>query len=319
MNLKNIETYFLEHPLRLTLLAWLKTNSLPGFFKVPIWDVIIFLNKEIQRDSVVIRANSVAFSFFLSVFPAIIVLFTLLPAFITMLDGMALVDGFNETLAFEIKQAMPGDTGDELLFFIEEITMNPRFDMRSIGFLLAFFFASNGMSALIQGFQKSSYKGTFRKRSGLRERMVALILTVVLGFLLVISTFMIILGDMLIDWMSRWIQLDVFTEAALSFSRWIIVVVLIYSGITIIYRYGAATRKRFGVISPGTTLATFASIATSLIFSFYLEEFDTYNKLYGSIGTVIAVMLWIQINAMILLIGFELNASIAVNRDLKTR
>lgn len=315
--LNDIKNYFLQHPLKVALMTWLKTNSLPGFFKVPIWDVLVFLNREIQRDNVVIRANAVAFSFFLSIFPALIAIFTLVPFFLDLMDGFALMAGFNETLTFEIKQAMPGNTGDELIAFIEDITTNPRFGTRSIGFILALFFASNGMSALLHGFEKASYKETFRHRSEMRERMVALSLTMILGFMLIISTFMIILGDMLIAWMSEWIKMDVFTTGALYISRWFIVVILLYSGITIIYRYGAATRKRFGILSPGATLATIASIISSVLFSMYLEEFDTYNKLYGSIGTIIALMLWIQINAMVLLIGFELNASIAVNRDLK--
>ena len=95
---------------------------------------------------------------------------------------------------------------------------------------------------------------------------------------------------------------------------------LFYFGIAVLYRYGSATHRRFSLFSAGTTLATVLCMLSSVAFSFYIDEFnryDTYHKFYGSIGTFIIIMLWIQINSLILLIGFELNAAIAVNRDLK--
>jgi membrane protein len=95
-----------------------------------------------------------------------------------------------------------------------------------------------------------------------------------------------------------------------------------YFGIAVLYRYGSATHRRFPVFSAGTTLATILCMLSSIAFSFYIDEFnryDSYHKFYGSIGTFIIIMLWIQINSLILLIGFELNAAIAVNRDLKTK
>ncbi|MEL6274746.1 MAG: YhjD/YihY/BrkB family envelope integrity protein, partial [Bacteroidota bacterium] len=86
------------------------------------------------------------------------------------------------------------------------------------------------------------------------------------------------------------------------------------------YRFGAATYQRFSYFSPGVTLAAILSLLTSVAFSFYVDGFnryDTYARFYGSIATIIIVMLWLQLNSLILLVGFELNASIAVNRDLK--
>jgi membrane protein len=97
-----------------------------------------------------------------------------------------------------------------------------------------------------------------------------------------------------------------------------VIVIFYYFCIAFLYRYGAATYRRFSFFSPGTTLATLLCILSSWAFSFYIDEFnryDSYAKFYGSITTIIIVMLWIQINALVLLIGFELNASIAVNSD----
>lgn len=316
-SLQDIEDYFLKHPLLLAFVEWMKTRSLPGFFNVPIWDVLVFVKNEAQRNDLFIRANAIAFSFFLSIFPALIALFTLLPYLhLFIFQHFQFMEDFNFTLRFEIKQIMPGDTGEDLVQFIQDITTNPRFGLLSMGFLMAIFFASNGMMALMYGFEKS-YEKTFKYRSTLKKRAVALMLTVILGVMLIISTIMIIIGDLFTSMVVEWTKLDTLTESLLLISRWFIVLVIIYFGIAIIYRYGAATYKKFRFLSPGATLATVFSIISSVLFSYYLVQFNTYNKLYGSIGTIIALMLWIQINALILLIGFELNASIAVNRDLK--
>ena len=99
--------------------------------------------------------------------------------------------------------------------------------------------------------------------------------------------------------------------------RWLVIVALFYFGIAFIYRYGVALKRKLPWLTPGATLATILSIISSLLFSFYVNAFNTYNQIYGSIGTIIVLMLWIQINCMVLMVGFELNASIAVNRDLK--
>jgi membrane protein len=96
-----------------------------------------------------------------------------------------------------------------------------------------------------------------------------------------------------------------------------VIIVLFYSGISLLYRYGPALKHRMRFFTPGATLATILSLATSLAFSYYVNQFGTYNRFYGSLGAIIVLMLWLQINAMIILIGYELNASIIVNRALR--
>jgi membrane protein len=132
------------------------------------------------------------------------------------------------------------------------------------------------------------------------------------------SVLLIILGDIIINWVADFLQLDNMTERTIELFRWLVILTLFYFSIALIYRYGAALRTRFRWITPGASLATILSIITSVAFSFYVNSFGTYNKVYGSIGTIIVLMLWIQLNCLILQIGFELNASIAANRDLKT-
>lgn len=298
-------------------LRWSKQRSFPGFFGVPIYDVLVFMYQELKSSALSIRANGIAFSFFISLFPALIVLLTLLP-FLTQLFLHYITDGerFFEVLYQEIKFVMPGDAGDIVFNVVEDLTTRPRNGLLSLGFVLALFFASNGMMAMMTGFDKSYWK-TFKKRKPLRRRLIALGLTFILGSLLTLSVVMIILGKIIIKWLSEYIRLDWFGTVSLSLLRYIVIFSLFYFGFSFIYRFGASVRKRFSYFSPGTTMATILSLLSSVAFSLYVDYFNTYNKLYGSIGTIIVLMLWIQLNVMILLAGFELNASIAVNRDLK--
>ena len=303
-----IKTAIVEHPILATMLRWTKNHSLPGFLGVPIYDVAIFLFRESQRVTIVSRANAMAFSFFLALFPAIIFLFTvatLLPIYET----------FEHEINSYIEYIMPSNAGKELQSTIKEL-VKPNSSLLSVGFILALYFASNGMLTMMEGFEKTHLK-VFRKRSGFRKRLIAIGLTMQLGLLLAASVVLIILGDFVINWMADVLNLTGGGEQAVKFFRWIVIILLFYFGIAFIYRYGAALHGKFKWITPGATLATILSIVSSVAFSFYVEAFGTYNKVYGSIGTIIVIMLWIQLNCFILQAGFELNASIAVNRDLK--
>lgn len=315
--LEQIEQQIRTHPFTVNAIAWAKRRSFPGFFKVPLWDVLVFLYNEIQRNDLVVRANAVSFSLFLSIFPTLIALFTLFPVFYTLgLQYIPGMENFDLVLETEIKRIVPGNAGDEIVKFIEDITTNPRFTLLSFGFLLAIYFASNGMLALMRGFEKT-YVDTFKQRSFIRKQGIAVGLLFVVTILLVCSVVFLILGNLIIESVASLLYLDWMTKWLLYVSRWLIIVAVVYVAIATIYRYGAAMIHRFRWLSPGASLATIVSIFTSVAFSFYVDQFNTYNKLYGSIGTVIASMLWLQLNVLILLIGFELNASIAINRDLK--
>lgn len=225
-------------------------------------------------------------------------------------------ENFDARLISEIQEFLPGNAGLEISKFIEDLITNPRVGLLSLGFFLAIFFASNGMMSMMNGFEKA-YPRTFKKRTGWRKRFIAIFLTFQLGIFLIASVVFIILGNWLISIFTDLIGLDRFTEFILYLIRWVIIVLLLGMVISFIYRYGVPTHRKFKLFSPGAILATILSLLTSIGFSFYVDNFGNYNKLYGSFGTIIVTMVWIQLNALVLLIGFELNASIAINRDMR--
>ncbi len=319
-SLASLQAWVENLPIINVLVTYSKQHSLPGFQGVPIYEVAEFVWLESRRDDLFTRANSIAFSFFLSLFPSLLTLFTLIPFVLNVLIQWfpALTD-FNQTLYEEIQRVMPGQAGDVLFGFIQEITNSQKLGLLSFGMLLAIYFSSNGMLAMMVSFEKS-YTKTFRKRSGFRKRMVAVALTGLLGLFLAASAILVILGGNIIRWLTDLVNLTQASTFLIDVSRWVVMLSLYYFTIGSLYRFGAATYKRFSYFSPGVTLAALLSLATSVAFSFYVDEFnryDTYAKFYGSIATIIIVMLWLQLNALILLIGFELNAGIAVHRDFK--
>ncbi|MEM6395688.1 MAG: YihY/virulence factor BrkB family protein [Bacteroidota bacterium] len=317
---ERVKNWIAEHPLLNRVLTYSKEHSLPGFQGVAIYDVFNFTLLEFKRYDLFLRANSIAFSFFLSLFPGLLVLFTLVPFALNVLAiWFPELNEFQYIVAQSIQSIMPGQAGDTLIELMDEITSQPRIGLLSFGMILAIYFSSNGMIAMMTGFEKS-YVKTFKRRGFLRKRLVAIGLTGLVGLFLFASTAFVILGDTFIRWLTDLFALPRVASFLVNVSRWVIMLLLYYFTIGSLFRYGAATYRRFKYFSPGVTLTTVLSLTVSLAFSFYVDNFnryEIYNKFYGSIATIIIIMLWLQFNALFLLIGFELNASIAVNRDLR--
>ncbi len=334
---KEISTFLFNLPVIVNIIDWSKKQSMPGFFKVPFYDVIVFILNELKRHALVTRANAAAFDYFLSLFPLILFIFTLIPYVLPHFDflilpnlteqqivyipdtnevdfGGTIVRLIDETIQ-EVK-ILPYQARTDLVAYLGKLATKSRAGQLSLVLLLTIFFSSNGMMTLFRGFEKS-HKSTFKKRSPFKRRLIAIALTLLIGLLVLVSALLVVLGRIPINSMLHFADLDRFSPALIYMLRWVAIIGLFYFGISMIYRYGAATFRRFNWFSPGATLATILCLLTLLGFTFFVDKFDAYDKLYGAVGTIIVVMLWIQINCFILLVGFELNASIAVNRDLK--
>ena len=263
------------------LIIWAKSHSFPGFAKQPIYDVLVFIYREILRDNVNTRANSIAFSFFISLFPTIIALFTLIPYFLPYILNdfvlqylppqtalIYLADGsidFNETMIAQLREMLPDITGKEdAINFIRDIATKPRAGLLSLGFVLATFFASNGVMSMMSGFEKS-YKSTFTSRNVIKKRIVALALLALIAAMVVASVFLIILGNQAIAFCLGIVDADRFNNIGLGILRFSVLLSLLYFGIAILYRFGASTKRRFKIFSPGATLATIFSILSTIV------------------------------------------------------
>ncbi len=288
------------------LKGWAKETSFPGFFNIPLWDVLIFLIEELKKEDILTRSSAMAYSFFVSLFPAIIFLFTLLP--------YIPVDDFELVLENTIRDVMPNSAHAFLLEAVDGIMSLPHGGLLSLGFILALFFASNGLATMMRGFEKS-YSVSFKSRSFIRKRTIALLLTVFVGIMVLVSGAIIIAGNWLLGLVFDTEESEGAIYYLIGFIKWLSVFILYYGVIGVMYKFGPPLKRKFGLFSPGTTLATLFCLVTSVGFSWIMDNFGNQSQIYGSLGALIAMMIWLQLNCFILLAGFELNASIAVNRD----
>lgn len=245
------------------------------------------------------RASAIAFNFVMAIPPAIIFLFTLIPF-------LPITEKFQEEIFGLIRDVIPGEKESPVLInFLKDFINNPRNGLLSLGFVLSMFFSSNAMMGIMRSFDKN-YIG-FKKRKGLQKRGVALQITMVLFILVFISVLLLMGRESVLKFLG--IQSEVVRNIIIN-ARWLIIILLFFACISYIYRHAPAVHKKWRLINPGSILATVLMLLTTLLFSWWVGRFGNYNQLYGSIGTVLILMILIFINSLVLLIGFELNVSI---------
>ena len=271
-----------------------------GFAGLNLYDVAIFFVKGLQEGAITTRASSLAFNFFLAFFPSIIVFFTLIP-YIPII-------GFQETLMEILFNILPPSTNNATFNTLDDIINNQRGGLLSIGFILALYFSTNGMSSLIQAFNSSYH--IRENESIIKHQLLSILLTVVISALVFLTIILIIFGKTTITYLVDFQLINQNKIVFLNIAKWIVLIFMLFVGITTIFNIGPAIKSKIKIFSPGAILATLFIILTSIVFSYYIDNFSQYNKIYGSIGTLIIILLWIYFNAIFLLIGFELNASI---------
>ncbi|PSR02905.1 MAG: hypothetical protein BRD50_06685 [Bacteroidetes bacterium SW_11_45_7] len=199
---KRIKRYF---PFIIRWLDKAKEVSLPGCEGVPVYYVISFFFKEIQRDTISVRASSIAFNFFLAIFPAIIFFFTLIP--------YIPVEGLQENLNQIIKELMPESVYVLIQDTISDIINRPRSGLLSIGFITTIYFATNGVAAIMETFDK--IMANFKRRNFLQKRLVALKLTVILSVLLLLTLVLIVGGNWIVDGILLYVNIKSFWVRAI--------------------------------------------------------------------------------------------------------
>ncbi len=288
----------------LLLELWLKKLKLPGS-EIPVYNVATFFVKEMQRESINVKATSLAFNFLLAIFPAIIFLFTLIP--------YIPVNNFQDQLLELLAEILPNNAFEAAKMTLMDIIKIKNGELLSVGFLLALFFSTNGVYSLMNAFNKSSL--VQETRTGLKKRLIATMLTFMVSMVVITGVTVLVVGEYIISYLQSlefisWLPL----VQLLLIIKWIVIFGLFFTAISLLYYYGPATVKRWRFLSAGSLLATLLAIITSIGFSYYINNFGQYNKLYGSIGTLIVIMIWLYVNSLIILVGFELNASIDISK-----
>lgn len=289
-------------------IEWTKIAVLPGFGSLPLYTVASFFFREIASEALLNKASSLAYNFLLAIFPGIIFLFTLIP--------YIPVDNFQEQLLSFIALILPINAYETIQSTLEDIITKQNSGLLSFGFAAALIFSTNGVHSLMQAFNKSSL--VIENRGWFKQRVIALFLTMMMLIALIIGMTILTVSSYIFSYLRELLDLEMETGSGLNIittTRWFILIAVYFFTVSSLYKFGPSASKKWKFFSPGATLATILAIVTFWGFAYYINHFNTYNKLYGSIGTLIVIMVWLYLNSLILLIGFELNASIALSKQ----
>lgn len=268
-------------------------------------DFLILFFKQIQEDNINSKANAMAFNFMMAIFPGIIFLFTLIPYFP--------IKGLQDQILTFMEGAMPLSIYSLMRETVSDIISRPRGGLLSFGFLFALYAAMNGTLSMMTAFDEC-HKSS-EKRGFLKARFIALSITLINALVLIVSVTVLLVGEQVLDYLYSFHQISAFNYYIFMLIRYVTVIVSFFFLTAFIYYFAPSVHTRWSFFSLGAFVATALNILVTVGLSVYLSNFATYNKLYGSIGTIIALMLWLYMTSMVLLIGFEMNAVLEVAKE----
>jgi len=280
-----------------------KSVYIPGFQGLHLYEVYKFFISQINREGLNVRAAAIAFNIIMAIPAASLFLFTLVPY-------IPAAKNIHTELLKVILDITPDQaTRTVVTNFLDDFFNNPKTGLLSIGFVLALFYTSNAMMGIIRSFDRSLVSRA--KTNFIKKRLRAIKLTVIL-VLLVLGTALISAGQgAFFNTIMNWLHVqNPGIRSLIQNLRWLVVIALFLYSIAFIYKFAPSVHKRWKLLSPGAIFATFLMIIATYLFSIWAQNFSSYNKFYGSIGTMLMIMLLIFYNSLVLLIGYELNVSI---------
>jgi membrane protein len=297
---KEIEDKLEKIPLVNILVRFGKKVKIPGLQGMSLYDVLEMYIIGIVEGALTTRAGGIAFSFFMAVFPFMLFILTLIP--------YIPIDGFPEGLFSFIKDILPPQTFEAVDSVLIDITKNQYGGLLSFGFLGSIFLMTNGVNAIFGGFEYSYH--VKEMRNIFRAYFISLGVSLLTSFFLIVTIILVILYQVALTKINEngWLNTDDLN--LFYYGRGFLFLVMIFTIVSLLFRYGTKQGKETRFFSGGAILTTILSLCTFYLFGIYVVKFAQYNQLYGSIGTLLILMLFVWLNSIILLLGFELNASL---------
>lgn len=294
-----IENKLVKIPVIKQLVQLGKSIKLPWLHGLSFYDLLELYFIGIVEGAVSYRAAAIAFSFFMALFPFALFILNLIP--------YIPIAGFQDDFMDFVHQSLPPTTFDAVSKIINDILHNSHSGLISTGFFMAIFLMANGVNAILGGFESSHHVTLKRKFIG--QYLISLALSIILALLLIITVAAIVIFEVFIQ--KSKIQ-DVLSDSIplIEMGRYAFLLLMILITTSILFKFGTKQETRRSFFSIGAVLTTILIIISSYFFGIWVVKFSKYNELYGSIGTLLIVMFYIWINSMILLLGFELNATI---------
>jgi membrane protein len=289
-----------------TIRSWGKGVVLPGFNGVSIYDALNLFFRALFLGALPQRAASIAFSFFLAIFPTILFFFTVIP--------YLPIKNLSEKVLNLLAETVPPSIYTLIADLVTDITSRTHFGLLSFGFIIAFLFATNGFKAIISAFNTSVM--VQEARTFWQIQWISLVLLGIVSFTVILAIGLLTFYQFFLNYFhDQGIIEKEWVYYLIVVGNWLIQVALIYFTFSFIYFFAPHSgESRYRLFSSGATFATVLFLISYLLFNYYATNFARYNALYGSIGTLILFMLWLYFISFILLIGFELNASIKAGK-----
>ena len=272
------------------------------------YQVLKILKSKLLKFDIDVRAAAVAYNFTLAIFPTIIFLFSVIP--------YIPVDNLDLQILNLLSEVMPAGIFEEAKLTITEIVSKPRGSILSFGFIFALYASTSGMMALMTTFNMTNH--TAERRGFIRARLIAVMLNFMLTVVLLISIIVLIVGRFAVDFLFEegFLNRD-YNYYIFQIISYLVVFSVFFVTISVIYYIAPAIPKRWKFFNAGSITASILTIIVTNLFSYYLSNFASYNRLYGAIGTLIALMVWFYLIALILILGFDINASIEESKDIE--
>ena len=289
----------LKIPILKNLVILADRIKIPGLEGMSLYNLLEMYVVGIINGAVTSRAGSIAFSFFMALFPFVLFLLNLIP-FIPITD-------FQDDFLYLIEQALPPKTADNVDMVIRDIANNAHGGLLSSVFFLSIFLMTNGVNALFSAFEYTYHK--IKNRNIIQQYLVALFTSIILALLLLVTVAVIIYFEIAVEKLkeSGFVSNDLFW---IEVGKYGILLFMLFVSVSILYYFGTREGKKVKFFSAGAIMSTLLVIVNFKIFGIYVNKFAKYNELYGIIGTVLIIMLFIWLNSIILLLGYELNTSI---------
>ncbi len=296
---KEVEEKLLRVPVINVIVRIFRRIILPGFNGLSLYDLLEIYITGIIKGTFSARASSIAYSFFIAIFPFLL--------FILNLISYIKVEGFQQRFLSFIQDLLPPQTHDFFIPVIEDIALNQRTGLTYFVFFLSLFLAANGVNAIFSAFEGSILVKI--NRAFLKQYLIAIVVAICLSILMLVTVGVILYGEYIISELkgSDFISNDIFWINVLQVTVFVSMVYVITSGL---YHFGVKEGRETRFFSVGALVTTLLFMLTTYLFGVYINNFSNYNELYGSIGAILIMMFYIWINSNLLLLGFELNISL---------
>ncbi|TMU56866.1 YihY/virulence factor BrkB family protein [Flagellimonas algicola] len=295
------------------LVRLLKSIKLRAFEGLSFYDLTEMYLLGIVKGTLSARASSIAFSLFMALFPLLIFMVTLLPFIIPYASVGN--ENFDAQFLIFLESFLPSATSDYFGDIYQQIKDQKRGGLLSSAFLLSIFLVANGVNSIFGGFENSYHVEL--TRNFFRQYAYALMVGLILSILLIVGAVAFVYFEFYIveytsEYLGKTLGYDVEKgdTIGIQISKILFFMILSYLTTAILYYFGTAEGRKARFFSAGALMTTLLFVLTSYLFGVYVEKFARYNELYGALGGLLILMVFIWLNSNILLLGFELNATL---------